>query len=585
MHLLAMLYFILVWLGLLVTCSILGRGLLAVLSSYDFDDTGDRFIASNWIGVVVLCVVLLATSSILPLSSWVGFFVCAALIAAALSMPRVRVDLANAIASVNFRSIAIFAVLTVAVAALASQQIWWFDTGLYHLGSIQWLSEFGAVPGVALVNPKFGFVSSWFAFAAPLTPEFLGDRVGAISNGFIFLLAAVQATIALGKIVAGRARVPDWFLLIFFAIAISIYLVSVPASPILISFSADVAVTSLVGMTGWAILVTSSTQKLPTSPEPDTGSRATVLDARLVPLILACGAVTIKLTALPLLPVTVGFYVLSGKMKLRRIGWAIALTVVLLAPMFLYGILASGCPLFPSELFCLDVPWRASEQRTEVTANEVRFWWQYAQDNQSILPDFLIVFWAWLMESKKSQLMVVLLAISFPMSWRILKTSKFVQLSGKIAAIALGFLGMAFILTQSPLIRFGLGYFLTIPALWSANWARRNLNPLKVRLENRVPLFEVLFGKAIVVFAILFALCAIALAKPGNIPNRLLLPARLPNVELENEPANGIEFLHPIDSIQCWRAELPCTHFSIDPDITLRKPESGLGGGFIIKDE
>ncbi|MBE9041451.1 hypothetical protein IQ235_11730, partial [Oscillatoriales cyanobacterium LEGE 11467] len=302
-----MLYLILVWLALLAVCSIVGNGTLALIRDRDFDDIGDRFIASTWLGLVILCVALLAVSFVVPLSLSVGLLGFAVLTTSALTLRRVRVAMAIACCSLTLGSISLSALLTISIAALMSQQIWWFDTGLYHLGSIQWLSEFGAVPGVALINPKFSFASSWFAFAAPLTPEFLGDRIGAVSNGYIYFLDTLQVAIALSKIVSGRAKVSDGFLFVFFAIVISIYLASSPASPILISFSADVAVTSLVGITAWAILVTSAEPKPLTNPlqqsDPLDRKTASILDSRLVPLILAVGAVTIKLTALPLLPI------------------------------------------------------------------------------------------------------------------------------------------------------------------------------------------------------------------------------------------------------------------------------------------
>ncbi|MBE9042311.1 hypothetical protein IQ235_16150, partial [Oscillatoriales cyanobacterium LEGE 11467] len=255
-----------------------------------------------------------------------------------------------------------------------------------------------------------------------------------------------------------------------------------------------------------------------------------------------------------------------------------------------YGTIVSGCPLFPSELFCLDLPWRVTEQRSKGTAEEVRFWWKYAEDNSSWLPDFLVTFWAWFVESKKSQLMIILFALSVPMTWRILSVSERHRRWEYTCAIALGFAGMIFILTQSPLIRFGLGYFILIPSLWSARCVLPQIqtSPQTSRgffSRHLLKLGQYLTAtQTMVLLPTLFAVAAIALCDPRHLGDRLFLPPHLPRVELERDTNNGIEYVRPVDSIQCWASELPCTHYALNSDIVLREPASGIGVGFKLTD-
>lgn len=203
-----------------------------------------------------------------------------------------------------------FVSLELIVAALVNRQIVWFDTGLYHFGSIQWLSQFGAVPGVALINSKFGFTSSWYALAAPLTPEVLGSHVGAVTNGFVFLLAIGHFFIALSKSFT-NPKVSDWFVIVFSTVVLLVYTATIfSGSPILISFSPDVAVTFLIGIVAWTILVISNQKK-----SFSANTRVKILDASFVPLIIAAGAVTIKLSALPLLPVVIFLIYLSKSLE------------------------------------------------------------------------------------------------------------------------------------------------------------------------------------------------------------------------------------------------------------------------------
>ncbi|MGB7441936.1 MAG: hypothetical protein WA919_12765 [Coleofasciculaceae cyanobacterium] len=56
------------------------------------------------------------------------------------------------------------------------------------------MSEFGAVPGIALIHHIFSFTSSWFALAAPLNAEVFGSHDSAVTNGFIFFIAIALRT-------------------------------------------------------------------------------------------------------------------------------------------------------------------------------------------------------------------------------------------------------------------------------------------------------------------------------------------------------------------------------------------------------
>ncbi|NES72635.1 MAG: hypothetical protein F6K24_49295, partial [Okeania sp. SIO2D1] len=282
-----MLYFIIVWIFLTITCLTIGTALLNISKADCFDRLGDRLIISVWLGIVSLCVSLLATSLILPLSTLVGSAVAILLISLSLLSPITRKELNQFRSIISPKILVGFFSLAVIIAAFTSQKIIWFDTGLYHFGSIGWLSEYGAVPGVALINPKFGFTSSWFALAAPLIPKFLAGRVGAITNGFIFLIATCQFLITLTQLWKNTSRFSDWFLTITTGIVLSIYTITALAgSPIVISFSADVAITLLIIITAWSFLIISHQNHRKINQD---NYKNYAFDARIIPLILSAG--------------------------------------------------------------------------------------------------------------------------------------------------------------------------------------------------------------------------------------------------------------------------------------------------------
>jgi hypothetical protein len=52
------------------------------------------------------------------------------------------------------------------------------------------------------------------------------------------------------------------------------------------------------------------------------------------------------------------------------------------------------------------------------------------------------------------------------------------------------------------------------------------------------------------------------------------MPLRLNQAE-----TNGIRYVYPSDTDQCWDAPL-CTPAELDSDVHLRNPGEGIGGGF-----
>ncbi|MEQ9482406.1 hypothetical protein [Coleofasciculus sp. F4-SAH-05] len=129
-----MLYFIITWLFLIGVCFSIGTAIVNGLQADRIDRRGDRFIAAVWLGIVVLCVSMLATSLILPLSSAVGFALVVGLVALSLLSQSTRRELATLRSIFSPSFMVGFITLELIIAAFTSQKIVWFDTGLYHFG-------------------------------------------------------------------------------------------------------------------------------------------------------------------------------------------------------------------------------------------------------------------------------------------------------------------------------------------------------------------------------------------------------------------------------------------------------------------
>ncbi|MBV8883628.1 MAG: hypothetical protein JO235_06460 [Chroococcidiopsidaceae cyanobacterium CP_BM_RX_35] len=578
-----MLFFITTWIILTLVCFSIGTATLNIFKADCFEQRGDRLLAAIWLGIVILAISLLTGSLFFPLSSLVSLSITTILISLSLLSHRTRTEIVALRSSLAREKILGFLTLEVVVSVLTTQQIKWFDTGLYHLGSIRWLSEFGAIYGVALINAKFGFSSSWFAFSAPFTPESLGNHVGAITNSFVFLIAITHFLIALTQIFKDRSRLSSSFVFVYLSILTSVYLVKtlIGASP-LVSFSPDVPVNLLIGVTAWTILIICQA-KSSSMPNPNNS----VFDARIIPLILSSGAVTFKLSALPLLLIGILFYILEKRFKFQRFLLGSIIIILLLLPLTIFGIKTSGCPLYPSRFMCLNVPWSVPLEQSKEEVSKIKFLWAVTTKEQSNIENIFSMFSMYCKMIKfhvEYKIMAFLVVISTISSLQILQRSKPRQLKEQIWLVLLGISGIAFIITQSPLLRFGLGYFILVPCLFIARLIRRLLNDRLSLIVRYYLIFTRLRITIKIVSLLLFIIVSLLSFIPidGGIKSRWLLPAELPSIQVVNAEVNDVKYSFPAGwTVRCWAYKLPCAPVPINENIRLRNPSRGIGAGFV----
>jgi hypothetical protein len=574
-----MLYFVAAWMLLAAVCLTVGTALLQGFRTDCFNRRGDRFIIAIWLGIVVLAIALLSASLVFPLSPLVGSVVAACLVLLSLLSRRTRTELGSFWSRLSPSLLAGFLALTVVVAAVFSKQVTWFDTGLYHFGAIRWLADYGTVPGLALIISQFGFTSSWFAFAAPLNPEWFGSRVSAVTNGFVFLIALAQFFISLNYSLQEKSRLADWFVAVFWGITLPMMLLTTFMSAIPISPSPDIPVILLTGAIAWAILLISKFRSTPSPSEKNS-----VLDVRIIPLILGAGAVTMKLSALPLLLVSGLFYCFKRKFRIKRLLAANTIAGVILLPMATAGTVASGCPLYPSSFMCFDLPWSIPTQKAIAEADAINGWKSWFGSPPPDTNYWLWVFGEWFNGARFNQVIVALIIVSIIYIIFTLRSAKLNRLGGEIWLLLLGGVGMAFIMVKAPLIRFGLGYFLIVPGLLIATCMR----PLKDKILSPIvqtikPVSESIKLPLIAPFLSLF-LIGITIAGFSHTKgqSRLLLPPELPEDRIATQQVNNIEYSFPIDSGKCWAAELPCVGEPSDREnVQLRNPSRGIEAGFI----
>lgn len=573
-----MFYFICVWTFLTAICWLIGNAIINSLNANCFERIYDRFIIAVWLGIVVLSIALLTVSLAFPLSTLVGLAIAILVVTLSLFSERSKAEI-NALCSVvSTDLIIVFISLEIVVAALTTKQVTWIDTGLYHFGSIQWLSEFGAVPGVALIHSRLGFTSSWFALAAPLNPEVLSSRASAITNGFIFFVSILHFLISIAHTFRENAKLYDWLVIIWSLIVIPLCTFLKLLSKILVSPSPDLPVILLIGVTAWTILIISN-QEQPLLSLVKTPA----IDAQIIPLILAAGALTMKPTALPLLAVAILFYFFDKKFSIQRVLCASAIIVLLLSPMIIFGTITSGCPLYPSTFMCFDLPWTINAPTAVKELAQIRGWGHWFGEQPPGTNYYFWFLWNWLKYSRTNQLMTLLIICSLIGTVPILKKLKHYQIRQHFWLLAIGVIGVIFIMIQAPQFRLGVGYFILIPSYLLANYCHRSLactlsfsKPLYLfkSLASRFPWLIRLFP---LFLASLLTVSIIDIKAEFSV----LLPPKLPTAQVIPKQINDVQYVSPIEgSALCWAAELPCT-FITGLNIQLRKPSQGIGAGFI----
>ncbi|MEO0541402.1 MAG: hypothetical protein AAFZ80_11140 [Cyanobacteria bacterium P01_A01_bin.105] len=569
-----MLYFVVAGIFILIAALVIGIGLLHWLDGHAQLRAGDRAILALWVGLIVMANGLLALALLLPLSPIVGGAAMVLAVAVALAFPAVRHDLSKVLSPFARLGLWWLLILAVLVAAFTSRQVVWFDTGLYHFGSIQWLESHGAVPGIGLINSGFAFVSAWFALAAPFNPRALGSSGSAILSSVSLLLVLLHGALCVIRVWRRSAQLSDWFWLAYLLLTLPVLTLTSFMSAVLVSPSPDIPVIFLVGITAWAILV---------SYQPLTGDPSSIVpSSNLTPLLMfGVGAVTFKLHGLPVLLIALALYGFRHFRSLRQLTVGVVLVAVTVAPMLAHGVIASGCPLYPSTVLCADVPWRVLESEASAARASISGWSSWFNLTPSNLSSRWQIFQAWLALAHLNKVMLGLAVMAIPLLAWLSQHLRRHKYRGGGWIIALSLLGMAFIFARAPLMRFGMGYFMALPALAMASavaaWLpRKTIDPSDATtLQLSLPQGGKLF---------MFFLAGLIVVRTVQSPegNHWLIPPELPEARVTAAENNDIDYLHPTYADQCWGAEIPCAPGPLSASkVELLDPEQGIAGGFM----
>jgi len=416
------------------------------------------------------------------------------------------------------------------------------DTSLYHAQAIRWIETYPAVPGLGNLHGRLAFNSAWFVTNALFSFSFLGLRSFHLSAGLVFLAALFIFWQALPALAQGRSSASNLLKLGFLPLAFYV-LGGELSSP-----GTDLPVSLLI----WLVIVLWA-EKIETEQPYH------------VPLMVlfACFAVTIKLSALPLMLILAPLAWQGSKHRWFRLAAGGALVLL---PFLIRNVILSGYLIYPYpsiDLFNFD--WKVPLEFANNDRLDVISFGRYVGAGDP-MASFSTWFPIWLARQSLNRRLIFFAALLTPLVG--------IPLRFKPRPLWVGWLviygGLLFWLISAPDFRFGYGFLLAALLLALVPW-------LLAALE-RFPALRKLLRTAISLLLIAYlAFTLVRSFEARTFLERLWLPAdydRVPvdTCSLANAPASCAR-----NYGYCSYANLPCSP-GPRPWVELRGPS--LGDGF-----
>lgn len=568
-------------------------------------DPFDRLVISIWVGLLLIALTLLSAACFFrlqPEGVLTGLLLAGIVLTTrgwirdrALSILRpLRSEYWST--SAGLTATPLIVVPAILIGIYCSQQVTLFDTGLYHYQMVALLREYGVLKGAAHIHDRFGFSSSWFALAT-------GFRAQTIS-GFAVLLTSIHLLVMLRRIYrtfVRRAGPPnsaapaDVYAVIGYLIVLPYLLFG---NGLANSLSPDLPVSLLPVVLTWWLQLTANGHC-----------------QRRTTLLLGLAMFSVKLTTLPVSGLCVLNYLAADPRRFRRWIQTIGMIALSTGPIVATNLISSGCPLYPSGLGCLDtLPWaRSSAQAEELRTLSSNF--ARTEGRSAITGDGAEWILDWIIDDHTGSLTnISFLTITTLVSIIILIIGRqhLLAAKGRSATLVIGLVGVVYVLSLAPALRFSIGYLAILPALLiSSDWRRGAIlvpfisNAIIVltpytELEYRRPRIVILLVLLAVytvtllwsrfqtpAAGLLFLLSSfisplISLA-PANVEPLVPTPIIRPkDSELERMEAGGFHYyltrFGPLKN-QCWGAPVPCTPQQPAVGLRVIDPRVGLSSG------
>ena len=500
-----------------------------------------------------------------------------------------------------------------------------YDAGLYHLGSIKWVSSYRIVPGLGNLQHRFSNITTYFLYHSFLDAILWQGRSYNLGAGLLLMGTIVQIAVSAWRIISMRdVSVMDLMRILYLAPVVRFCFNSTSST------SPDLPI-FLLGVIISVELARILFRGQPPLPAPDCANRSTQDVARseqfaknnplpggagvgfssCLIVFLSCIGVTTKLSfvvmgVLASSTALLYYLVKEGKLVSKPMAAAILTTLVLLCPWCARNVILSGYPAYHSTAFKVDVAWRVPEKVAKYESDLVRSHARNPKaDYKEVLAD-----WDWFKPWIVGALGYWFLEMDVPLAMaaigalillyravnsrrnraRHLRISKVRSLWSVVCSLLrpvgmgipdwgksavyllIPLLSLVFWLWAAPAPRFAGAAF------W---WFGGGALVLAFLPPIGRPISGGLVGCVLALSLVLtstFHFKADKFVSPGS--ERGFHP--VPRVEMNRYTTiHGLDTLVPVAGDQCWDAPLPCTPY---PNAGLRlRFEGGPSSGFLIE--
>lgn len=321
-----------------------------------------------------------------------------------------------------------------------------YDTGLYHSQAVQWIEEYGVVPGLGNLHHRFAYNSAIMCLHALFSMKFLFGQQMHCVNGFMLILFTSYAVTSMKFVKNKRIYISDFLRVAFF-----------------VYYNMDTSFSSLGSDLISLCLVIYIVIKYVEGIEDNISN----IEYYCYLSILALIAVSFKLSvALIALIVIYPAYMLIKDKNWKMLIKLISLGAVLTLPFLIRNIIISGYIVYPFpklDLFSFD--WKMNKYVCLWDAKEVRSWGQGVCD-ANLSPTFREWFEIWINRQSNANKCLFFASIIISVLLVVISIANYIKEKDlRKPVLSLTVLGMLiYWFTGAPLMRYGI-VFTIIPVL------------------------------------------------------------------------------------------------------------------------
>ena len=321
-----------------------------------------------------------------------------------------------------------------------------YDTGLYHSQAVQWIEEYGVVPGLGNLHHRFAYNSAIMCLHALFSMKFLFGQQLHCVNGFMLILFTSYAVTSMKFVKNKRIYISDFLRVAFF-----------------VYYNMDTSFSSLGSDLISLCLVIYIVIKYVEGIEDNISN----IEYYCYLSILALIAVSFKLSvALIVLIVIYPAYMLIKDKNWKLIIKLLSLGVILTLPFLIRNIIISGYIVYPFpklDLFSFD--WKMNKYVCLWDAKEVKSWGQGVCDT-NLSPTFREWFEIWINRQSNANKCLFFASIIISVLLVVISIVNYIKEKDlRKPVLSVTVLGMLiYWFTGAPLMRYGI-VFTIIPVL------------------------------------------------------------------------------------------------------------------------